>query len=70
MSADEHDNKDSKNQDLPDSGHHLSEEEVERALASFEAEFNEGQDQADQSAELSGSGLNAETGMVFLPAPS
>ena len=56
MSADEYDNNDSRDQDLPDSGHHLSEEEVERALASFEAEFNEDQNQADQPVEDSGSG--------------
>ena len=67
MSADEHDNNDGKDQDLPDSGHHLSEEEVERALASFEAEFNEGQDQADQPVEQSASGVDDEAGSDSAP---
>ena len=72
MSADEHEDRDSKDQDLPDSGHHLSEEEVERALASFEAEFNENQDQVDHPARSdssvdpagsSGSAVDNETGL-------
>ena len=68
MSTDEHENNDNKDQDLPDSGHHLSEEEVERALASFEAEFNEDQDRADQPVDHSGSSVDDETGPNSEPA--
>lgn len=59
MSADE--NKDRRNEGLPDSGHHLSDEEIEQAMAGFEAEFSEDQGQGSgDSNEDSGDGTQPD----------
>ena len=59
MSADE--NKDRRNEGLPDSGHHLSDEEIEQAMAGFEAEFSEDQGQGSgDSDEDSGDGTQPD----------
>lgn len=49
MSADE--NEDRRDEGLPDSGHHLSDEEIERAMAGFEAEFSKDQDQGSRNSD-------------------
>ena len=51
MSGDGNEDKDRKDEGLPDFGHHLSDEEIERALAGFEAEFGEGQDRTDRNTD-------------------
>lgn len=62
MSADE--NEDRRDEGLPDSGHHLSDEEIERAMAGFEAEFSKDQNQGSRdSDEDSGDGARHDSAM-------